>query len=245
MKKNTEIGMNRTGIDMSPIEAAKTAEGAKASPPSSPGSKAEIAAVRKLYTRESGPVGTVPLPGTLKGVAKSAIQKFAGNKPEVLIDQLGSRLAFERTGVRLYDALIAKCEEIGGMDAPDFSIEQLRSFRKEELQHMMLVHDVMEKMGADPTAMTPCADVDGVASMGIVQVLTDPHTSVPQCLSAILIAELADNDGWDMLIELTETLGMAEVTQSFRQAKEEEDLHLEYVRSWLATLLIPKEAKAA
>lgn len=245
MKKDTQIGRNRTGTGASPIEAGKTAEGAKASPPTAPGSKAEIAALRKLYIRDTGPVGSVPLPGTLKGLAKTAFQKFSGRQPEVLVDQLGARLSFERTGVRLYDALIVKCEEVGGMDAPDFSIEQLRGFRREELEHFLLVSEAMTKLGADPTAMTPGANVGGVMAQGILQVLTDPRTSVPQCLSAMLVAELADNDGWDMLIELTEGFAMNDVAREFRRAKEAEDLHLEYVRSWLATLLMPREAQAA
>ena len=38
---------------------------------------------------------------------KTALNKLVGVSPEVLIDKLGERLAFERTGTRLYDALRA------------------------------------------------------------------------------------------------------------------------------------------
>ena len=54
------------------------------------------------------PIGTVPLPGTVKGMAKTSVQKVMGRHPEVLIDALGDRLAFERTGTRLYDAFLGK-----------------------------------------------------------------------------------------------------------------------------------------
>ena len=71
-----------------------------------------------------------------------------------------------------------------------------------------MVEAAIRSIGADPTVQTPSADVDGVASMGLIQVLTDPRTSVAQCLEAILIAELADNDGWQMLILFAEKMGM-------------------------------------
>jgi hypothetical protein len=66
----------------------------------------------------------------VKGVAKTGMQKLTGKKPEVLIDKLGARLAFERTGTRLYDALLGKClvrrDEVKGLP-----IELLREFRDE------------------------------------------------------------------------------------------------------------------
>ena len=68
---------------------------------------------------------------------------------------------------------------------------------------------------ADPTAMTPCANTAGVASMGIMQVITDPRTTVPQCLSAILTAELADNAGWELLIQLANEMGQDDMVAQF------------------------------
>src|SRR5690625_7548483 len=62
------------------------------------------------------------------------------------------------------------------------SVDALKQFRDEEAQHFLLIHQIMESIGADPTAMTPDADITGVASMGIVQVLTEPRTSILQCL---------------------------------------------------------------
>ena len=94
---------------------------------------------------------------------------------------------------------------------------------------MGLLAEALEKLGADPTAMTPCADLTGVTGMGLVQVLTDPRTTLTQALDAILIAELTDVDAWAVLIDLAER---------FRQAAAEEEVHLERVRGWvlLATL---------
>ena len=47
----------------------------------------------------------------------------------------------------------------------------------------MLVQ-AMEQLGGDPTAQTPCADVTATASMGLIQVVTDPRTTLAQSLNA-------------------------------------------------------------
>jgi hypothetical protein len=68
--------------------------------------------------------------------------------------------------------------------------------------------------------------------MGLIQVLTDPRTSVAQCLEAILVAELADNDAWQILILFAEKMGMDEMARDFSVALSEEDIHLMHIRQW-------------
>lgn len=244
MKKPTDLGKNKTGIDMSPLDSKAMLEIPRMTQPTSTGDEQKIAEARALYIKEGMPVGTVPPPGTLKGVAASTMKKLTGKKPEVLIDKLGERLGFERAGTRLYEALIGKCES-----HPDasgvVSIDTLRRFRDEEHKHMLMVRDAVLKIGADATVQTPCADVAGVASMGLLQVMTDPRTTVPQCLEAILIAELADNDAWGMLIDLCQSMGFKEMAGDFKQARAEEDVHLQTIRQWLSEILIKEEARAA
>lgn len=55
-----------------------------------------------------------------------------------------------------------------------------------------------------------------------------------QALQAILIAELADGDGWQMLIELCEDAGEDDLAEQFEDALHEETEHLAMVRSWLS-----------
>jgi ABC-type phosphate/phosphonate transport system substrate-binding protein len=69
------------------------------------------------------------------------------------------------------------------------------------------------KLGGDATVQTPSADVAGVISHGVSQIMSDPRTTVAQSLQAVLTAELADNDGWQMLQDLTEQLGHAELAE--------------------------------
>jgi hypothetical protein len=99
------------------------------------------------------------------------------------------------------------------------------------------VKDAIEHLGGDPTAVTPCADLKGVESMGLVQVLTDPRTTLTQGLEAILTAELADNEGWKVLIAMAEAMDQDELAQRFTTALAEEDEHLRSIRTWLAERL--------
>ena len=229
MKNPTDSGMNRTGIDMSPIDITELLSGVNAARPSSDGDESTLASYRAPYLKEADPIGTVPVPGSLKGAAKTGVQKLMGRKPEVLLDKLGARLAFERTGTRLYEALLGKCF-IRADEADGLPIEQLHEFRDQEAQHFALVWDAMKTLGADPTAQTPEADVNAVSSSGLMQIITDPRTSVAQSLHAIHIAELADHDGWALLITLAEKFGQKDMAASFKRALAEEDLHLRTIR---------------
>lgn len=221
---------NRTGIGMSPIDSQQMIDAAQATPPSSQGDASALAALDSAYIEEAEPVGSVPLPGTLKGAAQATLNKLAGKNPEVLIDKLGERLAFERTGTRLYDYLINKCETTQADSG--ISIDTLRRFRREEAQHFKLVAKALESLGADPTAQTPGADVGAVASSGVLQVLSDPRTSVPQSLEAILTAELVDNAGWELLFKLAGQMGLYDMETEFRAALMEEENHLMQIRQW-------------
>lgn len=232
MKHPTDSGMNKTGIDMSPIDIQELLSGVEASIPSSEGDEQTLASYRRSYIVEADPIGSVPAPGSLKGAAKTGMQKLMGKKPEVLLDKLGARLAFERAGTRLYDALLSKCL-VRSDEATGLSLDRLREFRNEEAQHFMLVMEAIKDLGADPTAVTPGADVDGVASIGLMQVINDPRTSIAQSLHALLIAELADHDGWQLLIKLTEELGQDDMARKFRSALAEEERHLATIREFV------------
>jgi len=231
--KPTQSGANRTGIATSPIDGREMVQGAKAgTPPPAPDAPALLAA-RVSYAEQAPPVGTMPIPTSFKSLAEATAQMLRGKKPMVLLDLLGERLAFERTGTRLYEGLLVKLEAAdphpGGPTRED-----LERIRDEELEHFALLKKAMGALGADPTAVTPSADVVGVASAGLVQVIGDPRCTLTESLKAVLTAELADNDGWLTLADLTERLGHSEMAAEFRRALAEEEDHLARVRSWLS-----------
>jgi len=224
---------NRTGMQTSPELAEELMEGASAAAPSSSGGPEEIAEYRAEYIVEGFPIGSLPMmPATEETTADEEEAATA-----VLLDKLGERLAFERTGVRLYEALFNKCQTLGET-SPGPTLEQIQEIGSEELDHFLLINDTIAGLGGDPTVESPCADVIGVASMGILQVLTDPRTTMPQCLSAMLTAELTDNAGWELLIELAENLGYDEMKLEFETALQHEERHLQNVRNWLSDCVL-------
>lgn len=244
MQNATSLGLNRTGAQMSPLDIKSMQTYADQNSPAhqEPIEDLAIASVRSEYVHEAERIGSVPLPGTLTGAVSTGISKLTGKKPEVLIDKLGERLAFERTGVRLYQALIDKVEAAEQQNLP-FGIADLEHIRNEELEHMHMLVSVIDGMGADPTAQTPSADIAGVTSAGILQVLTDPRTTVGQCLGAVLTAELTDHSGWDLLIQLTEEAGKDDaMLAKFQQALEEEEEHVERVQQWLSQIVLDEAA---
>lgn len=232
MKEGVAIGKNRTGIDLSPIDKQQLIEATEATIPSMEGDMTEIADMRSEYLENGERLGSVPPPATVKGVASNALDALKGGNPAVLVDKLGERLAFERTGTRLYEALIAKHQNTESFPGAP-TLEDLRHIQTEELEHFEMLRDVIIQLGGDPTTVTPAADVMAVSSLGLVQVLSDPRTTFMQSLEAILTAELVDNDSWAMLIRLTKAMGHPLVAQKFEKALAEEEEHLSKVRSWI------------
>jgi ferritin-like protein len=217
MQPNTEVGVNRTGMALEPDAAAKMLENIDLTKPPK-GDEQAMAKMRGQYIAEAEPVGTIP----------------DGNGMDATFtDKLGERLAFERAGTRLYDALLAKCRA-----TPDcgLDIEEVQEHRDEEAEHFALVGAAIQSLGGDPTAQTPSADVSGVEGAGLMQVLTDPKTTVAQALHAILVAEMTDNAGWEELIDLARTAGAKDLVGRFEQALDTEREHLEEVRAWYRSL---------
>lgn len=204
MEHEAKMGTNRTGIDMAPRLGSEMRDNEKTAPSSS-GTAATLAAHRAHYIASASPIGSVPIPATLKGVATALAKKLTGTHPETILDKLGERLAFERTGTRLYESLIAKAE--AAPNTPEGLLPILHRIRDDEAQHFRLLHETIRALGADPTAVTPSADVVAVTSLGILQVLADPRTTIGQSLAAILVAELADNAGWELLVQLADDSG--------------------------------------
>jgi rubrerythrin len=237
MQKPTDTGMNRTGIGMSPIDQRRTIQGAEQSHTIGMLDGQALDEERAQWARDADPLGTVPPPATLKGIMKTAVEKVQGHKPTVFIDKLGERLAFERTGTRLYEAVMSKIEAADPHpDGPTRS--DLELIRNDEHRHFAMLRDAILQLGADPTAMTPCADLVAVAGLGWVQAVTDPRTTLNQCLDILLVAELADQGGWELLIGLAEQLEFDDLAHQFRAALVEEEQHVIRVRGWLNAALL-------
>lgn len=290
MDKSTpsaKLGKNRTGMQMAPLHGSSMVDYATDMGRETPRDHGEFEQVHRTYVEEADTVGSVPVPGTFSGMVQAGSAKLMGMRPESLVDKLGERLAFERGGTRLYDAMIMKVMSLqdkgngsasgglsstgskasksskarvstlasrdnpdtdayealdteGNMQASDSRVDlaTLQRIRMEEQAHMNLVKEALEELGADPTAMTPCADVVGVTSMGLIQTISDPRTTVAQSLNALLSAELTDHAGWELLMEVAEELGHDEMAVRFSVAATTEAEHMTLVREWLRTELM-------
>jgi rubrerythrin len=232
--KPTDFGFNRTGIATSPIDTPRMVQAATEAETRHPGGNDAIAVVRGTYIEEAEPLGSVPPPTTIKGAGEGLAQMLQGHKPTVLIDKLGERIAFERTGTRLYGALLAKCTDDATDGGPTRADAQ--EIQQEEMRHLDLVLRHARALGADPTVQTPCADVAGVQAMGVLQVVSDPRTTLSQSLNAVLTAELADEAGWELLIALATAAGHKEMAAEFTTALEAEAEHVRKVKGWLLAM---------
>lgn len=215
MQLTTEVGMNHSGMLVAEDGGEKMLENTELTRATG-GDERELAKIRMQYAKDAEPLGTLPEP------QESGISAL-------LMDKLGERLAFERAGTRLYDALMVKCAAAG---SKVLSSKDIKHIRDEEAVHFALVGAAIQSLGGDPTAQTPAADVAGVEGMGLMQVLSDPKTTVAQALHAILVAEMVDNAAWDELIELTGQAGNDDLVARFTKARGEEQEHLDKVQGW-------------
>jgi rubrerythrin len=214
-------GHNRTGLAAAPDRRAML-DVPRELGPTSRGSADQIANVRNRYARESGPVGTMPR------------EPHIPRELLLLVDLLGARLAFERGGVRLYDALIGKYDGYGGFQGgPDR--RDLVHIRDEEHAHMRMLERMIGELGGDPTAVTPSANREAIASRGVGDILADPRTSLLDGLEVIVIAELTDHEQWVGLVEVARDMNREDLARPFIAAQSTEDEHLSKVRAWISS----------
>jgi rubrerythrin len=227
------IGKNRTGTATAKKLTEEMLEGTREFKPTSPGDESEVAKTRAEASRDAEPIGSIPPPASVKQAVSTAAKAIKQEKPVLFLDQLGARLAFERTGVRLYEALLSKFDIYGSFEGGPTRGE-LEEIRDDELAHFQMLSDAIVGLGGDPTAVTPAADIQAVLSSGVPKILADARTTLTDGLEAILTAELVDNDSWEMLVDLAGIAGEEELVTRFAQALSDEQEHLANVRRWLS-----------
>jgi rubrerythrin len=237
MNQTPPVGQNLTGVSTNASCAEAMLSGMELFPPSSAGTTAGAGKIRVQYAEEGFSQGSIPKPAETKEKIKTALGMGV---PPSLMDKLGERLAFERTGTRLYEALVSKFEAYGGF-AGGPKREDLLEILNEEHEHFFMLSERIAQFGGDPTAVTPSANVAAVASEGVMKVITDPRTTFLQSLEAILIAELTDRDSWELLCDASRDAGLTELQAQCEAAEATEERHLSKVRSWLkAGMKLPK-----
>ena len=150
------------------------------------------------------------------------------NAPRVL-DVLSGRLGFERTGVKLYDAVIEKIGRRGDQRYLAL-VPTLRKHRNEEKAHEEWLESCIRELGGTAHETTDMVRLEAEESQGIQNVILDGHTKVLDLLHALLAAELSDNAGWDLLVKLAGDLGDREGKVEFAKRLAEEIKHLAFLR---------------
>jgi ferritin-like metal-binding protein YciE len=235
------LGSNRTGQMTSPKLSEAMNEVVRQVTPE--GSEPSALLTERLRNiAEADPLGSAPPPATVGGVVKSAADKIVKSitgeqQMPAFVDKVAERLAYERGGTRLYDAVLAKATAYED-ELEAATLQELREIREEEAGHAALLRTCLEQLGADPTAQTPSADLVGVASSGLLQAASDPRTTMAQTLQVALAAELIDVASWETLIAMAENMGQPEMAKRFGGALQRENEHLAKVKGWYETLTL-------
>lgn len=235
MQDKISMGLNRTGLKASPLVADELLEQMEMQD-TAPAPAIDADALRRAYREEAEPVGSVPPPSSVKGMFGAAKEALSGHRMHVFLDKLGERAAYERAGVRLYDAMLRRLENADDLPA-GLTVAAVKEIRADEASHFALLVDAIERLGGDSTTQTPCADVSAVQSMGLMQAMNDPRTTTSQALQTLLAAELVDVASWELLVSLADGFGHEELASRFNLAHARELEHEEKVRGWLAATL--------
>lgn len=226
-------GANRTGVMTSPALGEEMVEATREFPPSAPGATQAIADVRVAYARQIQTRDAMPLLTSTTDDKKRPADADDRDQPMRLMDKLGERLAFEHAGARLYEALLSKHEAYGDFPGGP-TAEDLMHVLREEYEHADMLERAIKELGGDPTVITPSANLAANVSAGLPQVLSDPRTNLLQCLEAIVVAELTDNECWTALNDLARQGGHEELAEACQAAVAHERDHLRKVRGWIA-----------
>lgn len=157
------------------------------------------------------------------------MQKLAEGNVAKVLDVLTARCAYERTGVKLYDAIIDKIERQGDTHYHRM-LETLRRHRDEEKEHEEWLEQQIRALGGDPHAATQMSRLEDEETRGVQGVLLDGHSEIPHLIHALFTAELTDNAGWDLLVQLADEAGDREAKREFGRRLAEEAKHLLFMR---------------
>jgi bacterioferritin (cytochrome b1) len=154
------------------------------------------------------------------------MRKLAGKNVSRVVDLLNERLAFERSGVTLYDRILARMRS-DPRAAP--MLERMQEHRDQEKEHEEWLEEQIRALGGDGRALSEKSVLVRAESHGIEHVIRrDP--SLAHDFHALLTAELADTAGWELLVQLADDVGDGAAKKQFEKRLREEEEHLLFMR---------------
>ncbi len=162
------------------------------------------------------------------------MQKMAQRNKTKLLDLLSERLCFERSSVKLYDKVL---ERMRSAKEPMIAkmLEQMQEHRDQEKEHEEWLEGCIRDLGGDDRQITDKARLVQEMSKGIEQVIMH-DAELPHLFQALLAAELVDNAGWDLLVELADEADDRATVKEFKKRLHEEEEHLILMREAMAKL---------
>jgi rubrerythrin len=156
------------------------------------------------------------------------MRKLAARNVGRVIDLLNERLAFERTGVRLYDRILLRMR-LADDGQIRRMIPKMQRFRDEEREHEQWLEEQIRALHGDDHLPTEKSVLVLAETQGIERVVArDPR--LPHDFHALLAAELADTAGWEILVCLADEFGDRAASKEFKHRLREEREHLSFVR---------------
>jgi len=152
------------------------------------------------------------------------MKKLAAKNLGRVLDLLGERLAFERAGVKLYDKILGRMRMSGDPQIHKV-LARIEVNREQEKEHEEWLEEQIRALGGDDHAPSEKSILVKTEAEGIEQVvMRDPN--LLHDLHALLTAELADNAGWALLVELASEFGDRGAKKEFKKRLHEEEAHL-------------------
>jgi bacterioferritin (cytochrome b1) len=173
------------------------------------------------------------------------VKDLANYDKAKVIDVLAERLAFERAGVKLYDRILDLMRRSGEQDFLAMC-DEVQSHRDEEKEHEEWLEEQIRSLGGDAHAETDKSLLVTRESKGIEEVVMS-DARLPHLFHALLAAELVDNAGWDLLVQIADEAGDRAAKRDFKKRLHEEEDHLLFIRKAVEKLsfreVLGQEAK--
>ena len=157
------------------------------------------------------------------------MKQLIAKHPERVVDYLAERLAFERSGVRLYEAVLVRVREA---DEPEVRAlaPLLERQRDEEREHVAWLQAQLQGLGAGSHPTSARAQLSQEETRGFAHVILETEAPLPHLLHALLAAELVDHAGWDLLVALADEAQDGEAQRELHRRRDEEARHLALCR---------------
>lgn len=160
------------------------------------------------------------------------MHRLAQKNKDKVIDLLTERLQYERTAVALYDAIMPKMRSSADPEIVKM-LPQMMEHREQEKEHEEWLEEQIRNLGGDTHAETEMSKLSTLESEGIGKVVLDGDPNIAHLFHALLSAELVDNAGWDLLVDLADEADDRDAKRSFKKRLHEEEDHLVFVRKAL------------